>query len=198
MTEILTIYLVGSTIALTLSLLNWITALGIAWLTKTNILVKNLLKLKQPNNKSFLIKFLIVIGSWILLFLSSWIEVIHQLWLFIKLITQTLRVFFNPLPETIKNLTFPLKNNPYLERETVWAYSFAINLALGKKIEFDQFGGTFAFEIDEITEFYPTFNIELALKQLQSLIKNTPREQEIVKAIDFYKSYKTTFFSINC
>lgn len=62
-------------------------------------------------------------------------------------------------------MQFPLKNNPKLSREAVFAYAYALGVRGGSSPDWWQMEQ----ELREIEGYYPSFNSEVALKTLGSL-----------------------------
>lgn len=163
------------------------------WFTKANILIKNHRKITYYSPKPIPIIIFNFIGGYLLIFILSWVEVLFKLYYIFKLILDTIRYFINPLPEFLKNLYFPLKNNPNLECEEVWAHVIAIAIAGGVRVRVDGYLGCIndiQGAINDILKIYPAFNVYSALLQLQSLIHNTPRDIEVSRVInDYIASY---------
>lgn len=69
-------------------------------------------------------------------------------------------------PESVKALRFPLRNNPNMSREAVWAYLSALSVKAGEKQpnEID-----LLYFLDEVADYYPAFNKQVALNQLKDL-----------------------------
>jgi hypothetical protein len=69
-------------------------------------------------------------------------------------------------PEGIKRLRFPLRNNPDMPRESVWAYLHALNVEVGGEPPSET---ALVDSLNEVTDYYPSFDRVAALKQLESL-----------------------------
>ena len=72
----------------------------------------------------------------------------------------------SPVPQAVRQLRFPLKNNPSLPAESVWAYLYALGIRAGN-VPPDEPG--LAEEIDEIFSNLPDFDRAAALRQLDAL-----------------------------
>lgn len=161
----LSIYLVGCLLAFCLHFV--VTAEGyiIGWIFKDNVLRKNLNKIKDPSEQGFkatamMFVFALVIGT-----IMSWLGVLLYLWQIFWIPIAAIREVLSSTPEEIKLLKFPLKNNPNLAREAVWAYLYAFNTKGGVTpnawdINNDLYG---------IGAYYPSFNKQSALEILGSL-----------------------------
>jgi hypothetical protein len=129
---VLTLYLIGSAAgAITFAVLS---ALGefVSWMTKTNILERNLKKLTRNDDATLITRTLFFIGLLLVAALFSWVFVL--LWLSVSVfgILFALRDVFESKPEAVKKCRYALKNNPHLSREAVWAYSIALDAANGQ------------------------------------------------------------------
>lgn len=159
-------YLTGCIFVALLISLKIIIFLAIGWITKGNILKRNFKKVLPPEEGTFTEKasgFLILFAFDAAL---SWISVVVVLWQIATELLRTLRELLSPIPEAIKMLRFPLRNNPDMSRESVWAYLFALQIKVGGKqpTETELLG-----PLNEIFSYYPSFNRSAALKQLASL-----------------------------
>ena len=116
----LLLYLVGCVLSLILIVLGTVVSGTVGWITRANIVKKNLKKLLPP--QTFAAKAGVVLGTLAFSVALSWINVLLVvLWQIPVGLLGTLREFFSSTPEAIKLLRFPLKNNPYMSREAVWA-----------------------------------------------------------------------------
>lgn len=159
-------YLLGSFFAILLILFKVFLFWFIAWITKANIVHKNLRKLMPPEEKSILLKIVIFIGTLLFESLLSWVNVLVASWQIISGGLRIVRELLQPAPEIIKNLRFPLRNNPNMQRESVWAYVQALKIKSGEKQPTKE---AILFSLEEIKELYPSFNLVIALKELESL-----------------------------
>ncbi len=164
--DYLLIYLIGCAFFIILWILNLVMHWSLGWITKENILNKNLNKLQPPNKNSSIKKSCIYFFVFLCEVLLSWIGVIVQTFLFIKLPLKLIREFLTVTPEEIKVLRFPLWNNPDLSRESVWALINALLVKTGEK-QFDEF--ELIHSLEELTRNYPSFSSNVALRQLNNL-----------------------------
>ena len=141
------------------------------WFTKANILAKNIKKISIPDNTSQLKRVAGIIGMTFLEILLSWINVLVMIWQIITTIFESLRELFISIPEDIKVLRFPLRNNPYLDRESVWAYVTALDLKSGNR-QPDRY--SYKESMDLLSEHYPSFNRVSAVRILEGLNVLTP------------------------
>jgi hypothetical protein len=159
-------YLFGCLLVIVLTLAKLILFTSIVWFTKANILKKNLKKIAPPDKRNIFLKIADPLVMFLVETILSWINVLYVTWQIITGILRVLRDAFNPVPEEIKMLRFPLRNNPYLERESVWAYMIALELKSGDK---QPYGNYYKEMLDELSENYPTFNRIEAIKILEGL-----------------------------
>ena len=159
-------YLLGSLLVVILILFKITLFWLIDWIIKANILQKNISKLMPPDEKTFWAKAGVFIGVLIFEALLSWINVAVVLWQIATGILRVARDLLQPAPEVIKVLRFPLRNNPDMPRESVWAYLQALSVKAGEKQPTQE---AIISSLNEIAEMYPTFNCITALKQLESL-----------------------------
>lgn len=158
-------YLVGCIVAFLFYLFQVVVLSCLSWITKANIVRKNLNKIQTPDTSSLLDQ-IMTYGLIILLNVAlSWIGVVMALWAMLVILFNTARELFTSTPEEIKLLRFPIKNNPNLSREAVWAYAVAIRLKTGA--EWDE--GLLRNELNAIADDYPTFNRHSAIKALEGL-----------------------------
>lgn len=139
----------------------------IYWITKDNILVKNIKKINPPDKKLTFGERITIYGIFIAVDVTlSWINVAIVLWQIIAELFNVLRHIFTSVPEEIKLLRFPLKNNPHMPRESVWAYSTALNIKFGDPIHTDF---TLTESLSYVRRYYQSFDRLSALKQLDNL-----------------------------
>jgi len=136
------------------------------WITKANILDKNLKKLQKEDKKEWYLNLLIFLGKVLFEASLSWMNVVLVLWQIISEIIKGLRELLTPIPEEIKKLRFPLRNNPALSKEAVWAYLIAINSKTGEALPNKYF---IIGSIEETLQNRPDFNYRYALNQLDNL-----------------------------
>lgn len=166
----LLIYLVGCAVAFCLSLVVVAEAYVIGWVFKGNIMRKNLKKIQDPESTNFKIDAAVFVFGLVTGTLMSWLGVVQYLWRILWMPLSALREVFSSVPEEIKLLQFPLKNNPNLSREAVFAYAYALGVRAGTSPNAWQM----AQELQEIEGYYPSFNSEVALNTLSSLGVVTP------------------------
>ena len=95
----------------------------------------------------------------------SWIGVVMSLGAMLAILFSTARELLTTIPEEIKLLRYPIKNNPNLSSEAVWAYAVAVNLKTGT----DWSEGLLRNELNNIADDYPSFNRQSAIKVLEGL-----------------------------
>lgn len=161
----LSIYLAGCLAAFCL---HFVSAAGffiVEWASKDDVLKKNLNKIKDPSQQGF--KFTAIMFSMSLVAgtVVSWLGVLLYLWVIFWTPLIAIRGAFSSVPEEIKLLRFPLKNNPNLTREAVWAYAYALGVKAGTIPD----PMNMAWELGEIGGYYPSFNSHVALETLRSL-----------------------------
>lgn len=134
MNEYLIIYIVGCVAAVVLALLKVALHYFLEWVTKANVVQKNLRKIDPPPKTSFASK---ASGFALLLIFEaalSWINVaIVLFWQIPAMLLVTLREVFSATPERVKVLRFPLRNNPTMSPEAVWAHTFALGQVFGQR-----------------------------------------------------------------
>jgi ABC-type multidrug transport system fused ATPase/permease subunit len=160
------IYLLGCVLVVILSIFKMILFWIISWITKDNILGKNLKKVLPPDEKTFLQKAIWFIAVFTLEAALSWINVIVVIWLIMTTVLKHLREALSSTPEAIKLLRFPLKNNPHMSREAVWAYLYALQMKVGERTPTES---DILFSLNELSEHYPSLDRKAALNQLSSL-----------------------------
>lgn len=164
---ILFVYLFGCFIAFLIQITTRTIINFIYFITKENILIKNIKKISEPDNRTKVKKF----GEWALAFLlsvlASWINVIGASIHFIVFIFRFIREIIQTTPQTIKELRWPLRNNPDLSREHVWAYLVALSVK-GGSTELN--ADLIIKEIFNITNYYEDFEKKRAVKILSTLI----------------------------
>lgn len=162
----LLIYLLGSLLVILLTFVKIALFYIIDWIIKANILNKNLKKLTKPDNKEWYLKVLTFLGVLLFEAALSWINVVVVLGQILFGIVKVLRDVFTPAPEEVKALRFPLRNNPMLSKEAVWAYLMALNVKMGEALQNEN--GILA-SIEEVLDNRPDFNYQNALDQLDNL-----------------------------
>ncbi|MES2106964.1 MAG: hypothetical protein V4634_23310 [Pseudomonadota bacterium] len=163
-------YLIGCFFVAILILFKTILFWLLDWLTKANVLKKNIEKISPPDGKTFLAKFGMFVGIALFEVLLSWINVAVISWQIAIGILRVSRDALQPAPEAVKSLRFPLRNNPNMSRESVWAYLQALGVKAGGNPTIEELANS----LNEIAEIYPTFNRTIALKKLESLYVMNP------------------------
>lgn len=158
-------YLIGCLVSFFLYLFQVIVLTCLNWITKANILRKNLNKIKSPDTSSFADK--IMMYGLIILFnvALSWVGVAMSLWAMLAILFSTARELLTTIPEEIKLLRYPIRNNPNLSSEAVLAYAVALNLKTGT--EWSE--GLLSNELNNMADDYPAFNRQSAIKVLEGL-----------------------------
>lgn len=178
MNEYLFFYLLGCGLVLGLSMFNLAFFWLLAWITKGNVLAKNLKKLQPPDDESRGIKIFALAAGMLLEMALSWIGVLAALWMMLSRVFKILREALTSTPEAVKLLRFPLRNNPNMSREAVWAYVHALSVRAGAK---QRCAGDLLDLLDSIAEDHPTFDRADALRQLESL--NVVSSKEVSAAV---------------
>jgi hypothetical protein len=160
------LYLVGCVVYVFLSLLHLVIFGLIRWMTKTNTLNKNLRKILPPDERSSDEKATAVFTAVVINVALSWINVLLVIWQTLAGLLGTLRELFSSTPEAVKLLRFPLRNNPNMSREAVWAYCEALKVKAGEKQPSES---ALRSSLDELLEHYPSFDRETALNELKAL-----------------------------
>jgi len=120
------IYFAGVICAILMMLIQIVFVFTINWITKTNIFYKNLKKLDPHNIEAGIYS---KYSSKLIYFLEpllSWISVVFIIGRMFYTICNNIRVALQSTPEEIKILNFPLRNNPDLKPEVVWAHLMAL------------------------------------------------------------------------
>jgi hypothetical protein len=160
------IYLLGCVFVLILSIFKVILFWFLSWITKGNILKKNLKKLDPADEQAFGRKAMVFIGVLAFEAAPSWINVIVGVWQIIAHLLKIVREALVSTPEAIKELRFPLNNNPNMSREAVWAYVYALSMKVGEKLPGES---ELLYALNDLREEHPSFNREAALNQLKGL-----------------------------
>lgn len=159
-------YFMGSFFAVALSLFKIVLFWSIDWTIRANVLQKNMRKLLPPEELSFREKTTKLLLILVLEALFSWISVAVIIWQIFSTIFRVARDQFQPAPEAIEVLRFPLRNNPDMARESVWAYTGALQVRAGQMPHTQDY---LLKSLNIVAEYYPTFDRVAALKQLESL-----------------------------
>jgi len=162
----LSIYFLGSLLVILLTFVKIVFFYIINWTIKANIINKNLEKLSKPDDKAWYLKFLSSLGVLLVEAALSWINVVVVLGQMIYETVKILRDLLTSVPEEIKKLRFPLKNNPMLSKEAVWAYSTALYIKIGQALPNEN---VIIASIEDVLDNRPDFNYQIALDHLDSL-----------------------------
>lgn len=161
------IYLLGCVFSAILSFMSTVLFWIIARLTRSDVIAKNLRKIWiPPDTSSTPQKLGAFVGLMVLAAMFSWASLIIALGVIAWRLLAILRDAFASVPQAIQELRFPLKNNPEMSREAVWAYVRAISIKNGEK---EPAADGLLSELDGLLEHYPSFSRTAALQQLQSL-----------------------------
>ncbi len=160
------IYLLGSVLVVLLTLFKTALFYTVDWMIRANVLQKNMRKLLQPDESSFGDKALKSFGLLLVEAFLSWVNVAVILWQILSALFRVARDQLQAAPEAISILRFPLRNNPDMSRETVWAYCQALGVKAGHKLPTKE---ELVNSLNEISRYYPTFDRVAALKHLESL-----------------------------
>lgn len=162
----LSIYLLGCLVALLLQILTYFIYWTLSWITRENILRKNLKKVQEPDKRTLGTKVIVVVVWDAVGVASSWIGVAFQLWQILATLLGVVREIVSSTPEAIKLLRFALKNNPDMSREAVWAYLMAISIKAGRSITSEH---ELHASLKDVFDYYPSFDRRAAIRQLESL-----------------------------
>lgn len=159
-------YLVGSVLVVVLSLFKVVLFWAIDWVIRANVFTINLRKLLPPDETTFGEKAAKCLGILTIEALLSWINVAVVLWQIFSTLLRVSRDLLQPAPEAIKVLRFPLRNNPDMPRESVWAHVHALGVRGGEALPTKE---ALVSSLSQVVGYYPTFDRVAALKQLESL-----------------------------
>jgi hypothetical protein len=162
----LAIYFLGSLLVIVLLLTKVLLVRVTGWITKDNVVAANLRKLQPPDETSFGRKVWNTLLTLALEAATSWIDVAVILYQILMLLLRFAREFVAPVPEAIKELRFPLKNNPQLSVEAVWAHLFALGIHNGNPPPDRQ---RLLEALDDACSNDRTFDRKTALRQLERL-----------------------------
>lgn len=156
----------GCAVTALLVLLHIILTWSISWVTKGNTLNKNLLKLQANDDLTFVQKYVPPTVMFLMGVAMSWINAPIVAWNIIVLLLNTLRGLLTETPEQIKALRFPLKNNPKMRAEAVWARLAALLVESG---DAPMHKHGVIDSLNEASENVPSFNQIDALSHLSNL-----------------------------
>jgi hypothetical protein len=177
------IYLLGCGLVWTIAIFNLALFWVLAWITKSNVLAKNLKKLQPPDEESRGAKVLAFAAALMLEAALSWVGVAAALWKTLSTLFTMLREALASTPEAIKVLRYPLRNNPTMSREAVWAYVNALGIQAGEK---QPDAGQLLSLLNSMVEDHPSFDRAAALSQLGGL--NVVSGSEVSSALRYLSS----------
>jgi hypothetical protein len=163
---LLAIYLLGGCVVLILALFKMALFAAISWVIRHDVLNKNIKKILPPEERPFRTRLLMASGVLAFEMLLSWINVAVILW---QMGIQLLGLFrdqLQPAPEAIKELRFPLRNNPDMSREAVWAYTTALGARAGHG---EPTVDGLLQSLQAVAECYTDFSPSSAIYQLEGL-----------------------------
>jgi hypothetical protein len=102
-----------------LILLHMILIWSLSWITKGNVLNKNILKLQTVDNLTLVQKYTLPTVMFLLGVVMSWVNTPIVIWNIIFTLLNRLRELITETPEEIKRLRYLLKNNPKMTPEAV-------------------------------------------------------------------------------
>ena len=179
------VYLLGCAISVVVQLLASALLHVLAWITKDNVLAANLRKvITPPDKRSAWQKVGAYLGVLLLEATLSWISVLLTLGALLWRMLKILRDAFTTTPQAIQELRFPLRNNPTMTPEGVWAYLRALRVKAGEK---PPEANGLLYELDNVIQHYPNFNRQAALEQLRSL--NVISAEVTASAIDLQMAH---------
>ena len=159
-------YLVGCALVVVLSLVRITLHYSVIWITKTNVLERNLRKLKPDAVRHPWVGLAKSLGIFVVEIPLSWLNVAVISWKIVAMLLSLARDALSPVPQAVRQLRFPLKNNPDLLVESVWAYLYALGIRAGN-VPPDEPG--LAEAINEVFLNLPDFDRAAALRQLEAL-----------------------------
>lgn len=159
-------YLVGVVLAMALLIAKSVVFWSLCWITKTNILAANVKKLREPDKTPIRVKIAKAVGWFVAEAALSWLNVALVLWQILADSLRTIRDALSATPETVKRLRFPLKNNPDLSAEAVWAYLFALDITAGAQPPDEP---QLMIALSKVSAHHPSFDQMVALGQLEFL-----------------------------
>lgn len=161
----ISVYLIGSALSVILAVFTALLLWVLSWLTKSGVVARNLRKIATPPVSRG--------HEWTMFFVSlaleamlSWIGVVIAIVAIPWHILKAVREALTSMPQGVQDLRYPLKSNPELSREAVWAYMRAFRVKIGEQPP-DANG--LLLELRRLLDHYPYFNREHALTHLRSL-----------------------------
>ena len=165
MREVLTIYIAGCALSIAVMALRVSISWCLRWISKTNILLRNLRKLNPPDDRTFGSRIGESVVMTLLSAALSWISALFEIWQTVYIVFDALRELLAATPERVRVLRFPLKTNPDLQREAVWAYVAGLQVLAGELVG----AASILAGLESVAKIHPIFDRELALRQLDSL-----------------------------
>jgi hypothetical protein len=160
-------YLVGCVFVIALTLAKLTLWWALTWATKGNVLAANLRKLHAPAAKvGWVTATMKFVRTVVFEAVLSWINVVAILWQMAMMLLRTTREALTPVPESIKELRFPLRCNPDLPTESVWAHMVALSIK-GEGLTADE--EQLTTSLDDVTAERPRFDRIAALRCLEML-----------------------------
>ena len=188
MSDWLVIYLSGCVVAALLWLVSLALFSTVDWILKGGVVRTNLKKLDGPDTEPFWTKFWTKAVLLALSLALSWIEVVMSLGLIAWRLMKTLREAFVTVPQDIKQLRFPLYNNPDMSREAVWAYVRALHAKTGGTLSTPS---ELLSSLQSVIENHKHFNARLALQHLKEL--NAVSRESIDGAMEKIEAKQDTY-----
>jgi hypothetical protein len=163
----LLIYLIGCGLSLIAAFASIVLQWALSWVTKANVVAKNLRKLEPASAKTPIpvrVRKFVVTCIWQAAL--SWIAVVWEAWRIVLLLLRTAREALTSEPESVRRLRYPLKTNPDLPVESVWAYLCALGIRVGSPPPDEK---QLAEELNRASGALPRFDRSTALRQLDAL-----------------------------
>lgn len=159
-------YISGCLVAAVVMLFNAATSWFLRWATKTNVILKNLKKLEPQGDSTVTARVAKVGLVFVLEIALSWISALFGIWSLLRTILTTIRETFSSTPESVRALRYPLRNNPGMSRESVWAHVTGLSVLSG------QAPGSpdeLLTSLDAVADHHSDFDRALALRSLKTL-----------------------------
>lgn len=170
------IYLVGCVVSIMVIISKVLVFKILLWLTKENIIIHNIKKISPPDEFGILGKAVSQALMYLLETALSWLSVFLNVLHTIYVVLNFIRESMVSVPEDVKQLRFPLKNNPNLSAESVWAYKTALEIKAGEiPVKGEGLLKLFGF----IDVYCPSFSRKTALNTLR---KCDVIEEEIIES----------------
>ena len=159
-------YVVGCVAALAAMCISGIVVWLVRWITKSNVVEKNLKKLEPRDASGFATIAVLFVVIVIVEVALSWLAVLYELWRAVYAIFDAVRDMVASKPDAVRILRFPLRNNRELSREAVWAHVVSLAVVNGQHISraselFDA--------LRAVCDAHPTFDRVAALRHLKAL-----------------------------